>query len=214
VGEPDAVRLGAKLIEKHRRGFYADFGDRFIPVWHTHTGTQELDRLCGSYTRVGIHEDAIEKPMALAIRANGLVKRHGIQLHALASAKPDDPRSVRFATATTGSWLNPTRYGVTIGWDGRKLHRHPARLKDQAREHRCCLRVVAGLQCARNSKNHSEGLGIGGTGPAGRGPSTDDPQPDHLRGHQELHPLRGTDQPHPGHDRCRALPTVQAQGTR
>jgi hypothetical protein len=38
--------------------------------------------------------------------------------------------SVRFGTATTDSWLSPTLYGETIVWDGHKLQRYPARLKD------------------------------------------------------------------------------------
>jgi len=63
-----------------------------------------------------------------------MVSKYGTRFHAIASAKPDDLRAVHFDSAATSSWLSPMRYGETIIWDGAKLHRYPAAMKDQARK--------------------------------------------------------------------------------
>lgn len=146
VVEFDALSLGPKWIEEQRKGFYSDLGDKFIPVWHG--DLRELDRLAATYHRVGISEDALEEQTGLAMRVNSLVSQHGTEFHATASAKPDDLRSVRFATAATGSWLSPTRYGETIIWDGQKLHRYPARMKDKARRQQSSTITRAGFDAA------------------------------------------------------------------
>ena len=69
----------------------------------------------------------------MAGRTQNLTQQYGTVWHALSCAKPDNLRSIRFATASTLSWLSPMRRGETILWDGNRIQRYPKKMKDQAR---------------------------------------------------------------------------------
>ena len=134
VTELDAMQLGPRWI-REQRAFYEEVlpAEVFMPIWHPDESTAELDRLAAEYERVGIHESALEQGN-LAAKVNGMTQKYGTHFHALASAKPDDLRAVHFASAATSSWLSPMKYGETMVWDGTKLHRYPAKYKEQARK--------------------------------------------------------------------------------
>lgn len=135
VTELDAAPLGVRWV-REQRDFYEEVlpAGVFMPIWHPDETTAELDRLACEYERVGIHEAALEGVGNLAAKVNNMVTKYGTQFHALASAKPDDLRAVHFSSAATSSWLSPMKYGETLVWDGTKLHRYPAKYKEQARK--------------------------------------------------------------------------------
>lgn len=134
VTELDAMALGPRWI-REQRAFYEEVLPEgvFMPIWHPDESTAELDRLAAEYERVGVHESALEQGN-LAAKINGMTVKYGTAFHALASAKPDDLRAVHFSSAATSSWLSPMKYGETMVWDGTKLHRYPAKYKEQARK--------------------------------------------------------------------------------
>lgn len=146
VSEFDCLALGPRWIADQRRDFYDHLPRaKFLPVWHARYGVDELERLSREYDRVGIPEDALEEITNLAVRVNTLEARYGTEFHAVSSGKPDDLRSVRFSSAATSSWLSPMKYGETIVWDGTKLHRYPAKYKEQARTRHRMLFARAGF---------------------------------------------------------------------
>ena len=133
VSELDATQMGKEWLREQRRWYEDNVGDKFMPIWHEGETLDELQELSRLYDHVGIPEAAVEAAGNLAGRVNGWSGQYGTSFHALACAKPDDLRAVRFATAATSSWLSPMKYGETILWDGTKLHRYPAGMKDMAR---------------------------------------------------------------------------------
>ena len=146
VSELDATQMGRDwLLEQ--RAWYEDNvpAEKFLPVWHEGETLEELQHLSRVYDHVGIPEAAVEAAGNLAGRVNGWASQYGTAYHALACAKPDDLRAVRFSTAATSSWLSPMKYGETILWDGTKLHRYPAAMKDMARRRHKMLISRAGF---------------------------------------------------------------------
>lgn len=146
VSELDAQQMGRAWISE-QRGWYEDNvpAEKFLPIWHEGESLDELQELSRQYDHVGIPEAAVEAAGNLAGRVNVWSTQYGTSYHALACAKPDDLRAVRFASAATTSWLSPMKYGETIIWDGTKLHRYPASMKDMARRRHKMLIDRAGF---------------------------------------------------------------------
>lgn len=128
-----APSLGAQWQAEHRASFEDLFGDVVWPVWTHEQKSVALFSLAEQYGNVAIPHESIESDTTLAPRINALINQHGTQFHALATAKPDNLRSIKFETATTLSWLSPMMRGETIVWDGGRLVRYPKKMKDQAR---------------------------------------------------------------------------------
>lgn len=146
VSELDAQQMGRDWLLEQRRWYEDNVpGAKFLPVWHEGESLDELQQLSRTYDHVGIPEAAVEAAGNLAGRVNGWGGQYGTSYHALACAKPDDLRAVRFASAATSSWLSPMKYGETILWDGTKLHRYPAAMKDMARRRHKMLISRAGF---------------------------------------------------------------------
>ena len=146
VSELDATQMGKAWIREQRRWYEDNVpAEKFLPIWHEGETLDELQELARTYDHVGIPEAAVEAAGNLAGRVNIWAGQYGTDFHALACAKPDDLRAVRFATAATTSWLSPMKYGETIIWDGTKLHRYPKSMKDQARRRHKMLIQRAGF---------------------------------------------------------------------
>lgn len=146
VSELDAQQMGRDWIREQRRWYEDNVpADKFLPIWHEGETLDELQDLARTYDHVGIPEAAVEAAGNLAGRVNIWASQYGTDFHALACAKPDDLRAVRFASAATTSWLSPMKYGETIIWDGTKLHRYPASMKDMARRRHKMLIDRAGF---------------------------------------------------------------------
>jgi hypothetical protein len=146
VSELDAQQMGKDWIREERLWYEDNVpSEKFLPVWHEGESLDELQELARLYDNVGIPEAAVEHAGNLAGRVNGWAGQYGTDFHALACAKPDDLRAVRFTTAATSSWLSPMKYGETIIWDGTKLHRYPKSMKDMARRRHKMLITRAGF---------------------------------------------------------------------
>ena len=134
VSEFDCLALGPAWIEKMRQEVWDRLpAEKFLPIWHPEHGLEALEELGGRYARIGIAQDHIAQPgVNITPHLNKLASR-GVQLHGLAMSRPDAIRHVRFASASSTSWLSPMRYGETIIWDGARLCRYPTKMKEQAR---------------------------------------------------------------------------------
>lgn len=129
--EFDSQVMGLPWIQQQRAAFEND--PKLWVVWHESYNTLLLQRWAEEYRNIAIPNEAIESVTALAGVVRKLKAQHPVNFHALATAKPDNLRSIPFDTATTLSWLSPMRRGETIVWDNQKLVRYPKRMKAQAR---------------------------------------------------------------------------------
>lgn len=121
-------------------------------VWHTwdsSMGLPALAEMSAEYPHVAITGSSIEAEPTLATRVRNLRFQWGTTFHALATATPDNLRSVDFATATTLSWMSPMMRGETIVWDGTRLVRYRKDRKDQARSRYQRVIETAGLDFSK-----------------------------------------------------------------
>ena len=129
--EFDSQVMGLPWIIQQRLA--KDNDSKMWVVWRETYSTLLLADWAEEFDNIAIPGSAIEEVTSLA----GLIRRikgaTDVQVHALATAKPDNLRSIPFDTASTLSWLSPMRRGETIIWDGTKLVRYPKAMKDQAR---------------------------------------------------------------------------------
>lgn len=137
---------GVGDVEERREMLEEILGrERLWVTWDHSMGVRELYALAEEYPHVGITGDSVEAETTLATRVRSLRTRYGTRFHALATAKPEDLRSVDFATATTLSWVSPMMRGETIVWDGTRLVRYRKDRKDQARSRARAIAERAGL---------------------------------------------------------------------
>lgn len=123
VTEFDALILGEKWIEATREDFYCDLGDRFIPVWHSLSGYAELQRLAGTYGRVGIlQDDTDDEDYEGALHS---LATDGIRLHGIGMTRTRSMRQIAWDSVSSTSWLSPIQYGDLIIFDANRLHRYP-----------------------------------------------------------------------------------------
>jgi len=122
------------FVEEQRRTVWAQVPPgKFLPTWHFDSGFAELNLLGDRYLDIAIPGESLENSSQLLTVTRTLVRTQGTRFHVLGSAKPEILRQITCETASTMSWLSPMRNGETIVWDGTKLNRYPARMKDQAR---------------------------------------------------------------------------------
>ena len=129
--EFDSQVLGLPWIQQQRAAFEND--PKMWVVWHEEYNTPVLKQWADEYQNIAIPGTAIEAVPALSGIIRSLQANTSARFHALATAKPDNLRSIPFDTATTQSWLSPMRRGETIVWDGTRLVRYQKKMKDQAR---------------------------------------------------------------------------------
>lgn len=141
VSEFDSLALGLPWIRDQREDFYDSLPEgKFLPVWHADWGLKELEALSERYKRVGVMQTALDG-RNLVPTLNGLVRKYGTHLHAVAMTSPGLMSEVQWGSVASTSWISPAQYGDTIIWTGRELKRYPKKMKDQARmRHRTYLR--------------------------------------------------------------------------
>lgn len=132
VTEFDAAILGQDWLRSMREDFYDDLGDKFIPVWHSDTGTSGLEALASRYERIGILKAGVTEDSATKFSA--LVARYGCKLHALGMTKPEMIQAVKWDSVGSLSWIDPSINGSTIIWAQNDLHWYPKKYKEQARK--------------------------------------------------------------------------------
>lgn len=107
--------------------------DLFWAVWNHERTTESLEAMAQKFNHIGLPYATLEAVPGLSTRCHVLSGQYGTVWHALNCAKPDNLRQVPFATASTQAWIAPMRRGETIIWDGSRIHRFPAKSKEQAR---------------------------------------------------------------------------------
>jgi len=135
-----------EFVEQQRKSAWSQVPPgKFLPAWSPESGLAALNLLGNTYLDIAIPGEALEDNQQLITVTRTLVRKHGTRFHILGSAKPDTLRQITAETASTLSWLSPMRNGETIVWDGTKLVRYPARMKDQARPRYRNAYLKAGL---------------------------------------------------------------------
>ncbi len=129
---PDA--LGPEWAAEERV-YYADLDERFWPVWNPNLGFKNLVELSESYKEIAIPgaEVLSNASHQIAGHMRSATGRQGTMFHGLGVSSPESLYQSPLTTASTLSWTQAMRNGETIVWDGTRLVRYPARMKDQAR---------------------------------------------------------------------------------
>ena len=103
--------------------------EKFLPVWHTEHGFEELVKLAKAYPRVAIPGGDIEE---IAHRLPGMSNRYGCAFHGLSSSRQDLIERAGLASVSSTGWVAATRYGERVVFDGRALRRYTKDDKDDA----------------------------------------------------------------------------------
>lgn len=138
--------------EMHLDGVTQDFRERYEsqmggtlwPVWAPADGQPALFELVAWSENIALTNEAMEDPI-IQTRIGALTRQFKTRFHALNVANPDTLRSVPLATASTISWASPQMRGETIVWDGTRLVRYQAKMKQQARSRYKSVVEKAGL---------------------------------------------------------------------
>lgn len=139
-----------QFVEQQRKSAWSQVPpSKFLPAWDSESGFAELNLLGSNYLDIAIPGESLEDNHQLVSVMRTLVRKHGTRFHILGSAKPDLLRQITAETASTMSWLSPMRNGETIVWDGTKLVRYPARMKEQARPRYRNAYLKAGLDAEK-----------------------------------------------------------------
>lgn len=130
--EFDANQLGKAFLEENRERLRDIYFDKFVPIWHSESGLQDLHDLAEVYGRVGILQTSIGG-RDLVPTLNNLAST-GVKLHGMSMTKPDIMQAIPWESVSSTSWLSPSQFGDTIIWSHNQLKRYPKKMKDQARK--------------------------------------------------------------------------------
>jgi hypothetical protein len=135
-----------EFVESQRRSVWSQVPPgKFLPAWNPESGLPELNALAKRYLDIALPGDVLEDNAQLITVMKTLSRTQGTRFHILGSARAELLRQVPAETASTMAWLSPMRNGETIVWDGSKLVRYPARMKEQARPRYTNIYNKAGL---------------------------------------------------------------------
>ncbi len=141
VSEFDAQILGRDWILGMREDFWdeIDSTGKFLPIWHSTDGVDELEQLARKYSRVGVLQADLDDRNLTAV-LNNLVGANGTLLHGVGMTKMEPMADIAWDSVGSLSWNSPVMNGDTIIWDGHKLHRYPKSRKQASRvRHRAYL---------------------------------------------------------------------------
>jgi hypothetical protein len=131
--EFDALPLGLDWIKARRDDFWHDYDSKFMPVWHSEYGLDELQSMAARYKRIGILQTSLgDRDLAPVL--NMLAAKRGVLLHGLAMTKQDVMREVSWDSVGSTRWIAPMQYGDTFVWTGRELKSYPKAYKEQSRK--------------------------------------------------------------------------------
>lgn len=137
ASEFDAMVLGKDLLWDIRRQYWQNLpGDKWMPVWHSEWGSQELSLMAGEYARVGVlQSDGKAQDIKSRLRSlASTTKFHGVSM-----TKIELMKELPLDSVGSTSWLSTTQFGDTFIWDGRELHRYPKDYKFKRQSHRAWL---------------------------------------------------------------------------
>lgn len=129
--------------------------EKFLPVWHSEHGFDELVKLAKAYPRVAINGADLEE---VAHRLPSLGNRHGCRFHGLAANKQDLVERAALWSASSSSWVSATRYGERVIFDGQQLHRYGKDERDEAIKTHTALLERAGFSVQELLDSEPEAL--------------------------------------------------------
>jgi hypothetical protein len=137
--DPDFVR--------QQRPFWLELEERFWPIWRPDLGFRDLVELTEEYAEIAVPNfDALLTPShQISGHMRSATARLGTSWHGIGIASPESLSQSPLTTAATGSWQSGMRRGETIVWDGTRLVRYPAKMKEQARPRYKAVIEQAGL---------------------------------------------------------------------
>lgn len=138
VSEFDAQVLGSDYIEATRADFYSTLpAEKFMPVWHSSYGYDELEKLASTYDIVGIRSlDGTDSNIGALL--GRLANQYSVKFHGAAITGKDSMKESYWYSVSSTSWLSPSMYGDTIVWIEREkdLKRFPKDYKSSRKQHR------------------------------------------------------------------------------
>lgn len=141
VSEFDAQIMGHDYIQAMRDDFYNTLpAEKFMPVWHSEYGRDELEKLAANYDIVGIRQhDATESDLTPLL--NSLASQYNVRFHGAAITGKESMKKSYWYSVSSTSWLSPSMYGDTIIWIDRdkELRRFPKDYKSSRKQHRTML---------------------------------------------------------------------------
>lgn len=141
--EFDARSLGSSFLEEKRDSLRDSLDSKFIPIWHSDTGTEMLSSLARDFGRVGILQTSTGNRDLVPFLNR--MATSGVKLFGLSMTKPDIMQAIPWESVSSTSWISPMQYGDTIVWSHNKLKRYPKSMKDQARKKERSTFITAGF---------------------------------------------------------------------
>ena len=156
--EFDALALGKDWIEVYRPAGHNDnLIGKFVAIWHSEEGLEELARLCGNYRRVGILKvDAFDRDLTPIL--NSMVKKYNVKLHGLGITSMEAMREIKWESVGSTTWLAPIQWGESHIWTGRELKRYPKKYSERARKQHRQLFMNNGFDAAKISDGDTNEL--------------------------------------------------------
>lgn len=152
--EFDAKPLGLDWIKARRDDFWNDYDDKFMCVWHSEYGLDELEQMAARYKRIGILQTALGDRDIVPV-LNMLAAKRGTLLHGLAMTKQDIMKEVRWDSVGSTRWIAPMQYGDTFVWTGRELKSYPKAYKEQSRKRHRTLFTTNGFDAEKIAADDS-----------------------------------------------------------
>lgn len=119
--------------------------DNFRPIWTSRYNYAEMSTLATIYDDISVPAELIDSDPSIMQKIKGLQNQSNTKFHAIAYARPEKLRGAPWSSVSTMSWLSPMMRGETIIWDGNRIVRYPADMKDQARARYTSTYDKAGL---------------------------------------------------------------------
>lgn len=136
--EFDALLIDPQSREDARQALHELAPDKFMPIWHSEYGLDELERLAENFDRVGVlqpDEDEGDDLTSVLRRLSGKTRLHGIAMTRMGAM-----RSQPWDSVGSTSWLAPGQWGETHIWAHNELTRYPVKYKASSRKrHRVAI---------------------------------------------------------------------------
>lgn len=136
--EFDALLIDPQSREDARCALHDLAPDKFMPIWHSEYGLDELERLAETYDRVGVLQPSEDEGDDLTAVLRRLADK--TLLHGVAMTRMEAMKSQPWDSVGSTSWLAPGTWGETHIWVQNKLTRYPVKYKESSRKrHRVAI---------------------------------------------------------------------------
>lgn len=95
--------------------------EKFLPVWHTEHGFDELVNLSNTYAQVALTREGIAE---VGHRLPALSNRSGTRFHGLSVTSTEEVVKAGLGSVSSTGWTSTQRHGDRVVWEHGKLHRY------------------------------------------------------------------------------------------